>query len=70
MSIFKMAREVLELERELDRLRWIECQHEELQHKYDELLRDSLQHSEKMTFGLLGLLVKPGVADALMGEKA
>lgn len=32
---------------------------------YDELLRSSVQHSEKMAFGLLKLATHPGVAEAL-----
>jgi len=55
-----------------DELRWLRAENERLllvEAKYQELLRSSLQHSEQMTGGLLSLLVKPGVAEALMPKE-
>lgn len=51
-----------------DELRWLRAENERLllvEAKYQELLRSSLQHSEQMMGGLLSLLVKPGIAEAL-----
>lgn len=55
-----------------DELRWLRAENERLtlvEAKYQELLRSSLQHSEQMMGGLLSLLVKPGVAKALVSKE-
>lgn len=55
-----------------DELRWLRAENERLmlvEAKYQELLRSSLQHSEQMMGGLLSLLVKPGIAEALMPKE-
>jgi hypothetical protein len=57
-DILGMQERIESLEHEVTRLMGYE-------EKYNALLNDSLAHSEKMVGGMLGLLMKPGVVDAI-----
>jgi cell division septum initiation protein DivIVA len=66
MNVVKFAHEVLdmqdriiELEREVTRLQRIED-------SYNELLTSSIQHSEKMMFNTLNMLLVPGVGESFI----
>lgn len=65
----EIARDILDMQSELQFLRAEVARLEEFEQKYHELLNQSVQHEEQMMGGWLQLLMKPGVCEALAGAK-
>lgn len=60
-----LAREILDMESELDFLREENAELRQYRDKYMGLLDESIAHSGHMIGGLLELAMKPGVMDAI-----
>ncbi len=59
MSIaVKLAREVLDMQNEIEHLRYRLARAEEFEAKYNALLSESITHSDQMMFGMLNLGLK------------
>lgn len=68
--VVQIARDVLDMQDELDILRDEVEYLREYKRKYAELLDESIGHSQQMVFGMLELAMKPGVMDALGAANA
>lgn len=68
-SVIDMAKEILSMHDELEYLRVVEARYEELQRDYNELLNQSLHHSQVMTGNILKMCMTPGVVEALAATK-
>lgn len=64
-DVVDMAYQVIEMDRELQRLRSDKVELIELRKKYMELLNGSIAHGEHMIGGLLKIALTPGVMDAI-----
>jgi hypothetical protein len=65
-----MAYEVVNMDRELQRLRAQVADLEEYKQRYHELLSESIDHGRHMIGGLLDLALTPGVLDACAASNA
>lgn len=57
-EILDMEDEIIRLRKENERLKWFETE-------YHVLMRDSIQHSQKMMANTMKLIMTPGVGEAL-----
>lgn len=69
-SVVEFAQQILDMRREIERLRGVEMELRALQDQHDKLLMDSIRHGEHMVGGMLQLAMKPGVLDAISAAKA
>lgn len=65
MNVVTFANEVLAMASELDRLRKEVTRLKHYEVEYNTLVRDSIRHSEKMLSNTAGLIMAPGVSQAL-----
>lgn len=66
----KIARDILDKDAEIEFLRSRLARLEGVQEKYDELLNESISHSQHMIGGLFKIAMTPGVLDKLREQEA
>ena len=68
-SVVRFAEEILAMDNEIQRLQQENAHLREIKKKYEDMVENSIFHSQEMMNNTLGLLLRPGVAAALEKSK-